>query len=308
MILPNEQCLIAEFGTFSNQKQAVSAGARVSIAYDVCNGLILDAAIGHTKTDDEKEMAKSHLAKLNPHTDILVFDRGYPSLWLIAYLKRAGFDFCFRLSTGWKTACNALGDVSKDIDWTATKRPSQEYGKLKTYNLPVEVKGLRLLSVDLPNDGKEVLLTSLTDRDAYPSSLIKELYHLRWGIEECYKRMKQVVQIEYFSGRTVHAIKQDIHARTVLLNMASMITLQCTAPEDKSNKQKKHIRQINKTQAVTKLKDFLIDIFYCKKLSCSINKLLTLLNGCTDVVRPGRSFARNNSYRYKRKPLNYKGM
>ena len=308
LILPNEASLVNEFGTFSNQKQAVSAGARVSIAYDVCNHLILDAGIGHTQKDDEKEMARAHLSKLNSNTDILVFDRGYPSLWLIAYLKKEGFDFCFRLSTAWKTAHAALNGDSKDIDWVAQKRPSQEYGKLKTYNLPSQVAGLRLVSIRLPKGESEVLLTSLSDRQTYPLSSLKELYHMRWHTEECYKRIKQVVQIEYFSGRTVHAIKQDFHARILLLNIASMIESQSRIMKKEQQRPLKYSRQINKTQVITKLKDFLIDLFYRPDLSSLLEKMLTQLRNCVDVVRPNRSFKRNKGYQYKRKALMYKGI
>lgn len=306
LILPTEPGLIKEFGTFSNQKQSVSAGARISIAYDVCNHLILDATIGHTQQDDEKEMARAHLSKLNSNTDILVFDRGYPSLWLMAYLKKEGFDFCFRLSTTWKTAHEALKGSSKDIDWVAQKRPSQEYGKLKTYNLPSQVAGLRLVSIKLPNGESEVLLTSLSDRQTYPLSSLKELYHMRWRTEECYKRIKQVVQIEYFSGRTVHAIKQDFHARILLLNIASMVETKSTIV--KTEKPSKHPRQVNKTQVITKLKDFLVDLFYHSDLPSQLEKMLAQLRDCVDIIRPNRSFRRIKGYQYKRKALMYKGI
>jgi hypothetical protein len=308
LILPNEKCLMDKFGTFSNQKKAVSTGARISLAYDVCNGLVLDALIGHTQTDDEKEMAKSHLSALNSKTDVLVFDRGYPSLWLIAYLKKEGFDFCFRLSTTWKTAYQTLeSSEKKDIDFTLRKRPSQEYGKLKTYGLPSEVAGLRLTSVDLANGEKEVLLTSLADKEIYPMEALKELYHMRWGIEECYKRIKQIAQMEYFSGRTVHAVQQDFYARIILLNIAAMIGGQAEVPKRES-KACKYAVQINRTQVITKVKDFLIDIFYLKEVKTSVLKIFKLLENCIDIIRPNRQFKRNKAYKEKRKPLMYKGM
>ncbi len=305
--MPNEKCLMEAFGSFSNQRESVSAGARISVAYDVCNGLVLDALIGHTQLDDEKEMAKSHLARLNSKTDILVFDRGYPSLWLIGYLKREGFDFCFRLSTAWKAANDALAATDKkDIDFTLTKRPSQEYGKLKTYDLPPKVGGLRLASIELSNGEKEVLLTSLADRETYPMTVLKELYHMRWGVEECYKRIKQVAQVEYFSGRTVHAIQQDFYARIILLNMSAIIAGQEIA-RMKSTKGK-YALQVNRTQVVIKVKDFLLDMFYFKNIRNSVLKIFELLENCVDIVRPNRHFQRNKGYKKKRKPLMYKAM
>jgi hypothetical protein len=238
-----------------------------------------------------------------------VFDRGYPSLWLISYLQKEGFKFCFRLSTSWKTAHQALQEREKDINWTLKKRPSQEYGKLKTYNLPSEVEGLRLVSIDLANGEQEVLLTNLTNREEYPLSAIKELYHMRWGTEEYYKRLKQIAQIEYFSGRTIHAVKQDFHARILLLNMAAMIDKQLVSQQvNKATNYTKHSRQTNKTQVITKVKDFLIDIFYHKNLKEVISKISTLLINCTDIIRPNRSFKRKKSYKHKSKPLMYRGI
>lgn len=308
LVLPNEKCLSEKFGTFSNQKKAVSVGAKISCAYDVCNGIVLDALIGHTQADDEKEMAKKHLKALNSETDILVFDRGYPCLWLISYLKKEGFNFCIRLSSAWKTGYNMIESSGKnDIDFSLKKHPSQEYGKLKTYNLPAEVNGLRLVSVDLPDGKKEVLLTSLCDREIYTVEVLKELYHMRWGVEECYKRIKQISQIEFFSGRTVHAIEQDFFARIILLNIAAMIQGLIT-PNIEKTKSRKYPVQINKTQVVTKVKDFLIDLFYLGDIQRSVSKILKLLENCFDIVRSGRSFKRLNAYKEKRKPLKYRGM
>ncbi len=309
LILPNEPFLKAKFGTFSNKAEAVSTGAKVSVAYDVCNQLILDAQIDDTQ-GDEKEMAKSHLSKLCAQTDVLVFDRGYPCIWLMSMLTEMGFSFCFRLSTSWKKAHEAMknGTVN-DIDWSAKKRPSQGYGKLKTYNLPCEVHGLRLVSIDLPSGEKELLVTNLSDRETYPIEAIKELYHLRWGIEECYKRMKQAIQMEYFSGRTVHAILQDFYARIVMLNMSAMVATQSVSEKKPLGKKRnRYAKQINKVQVITKVKDFMVDIFYNGLIASSITKILKLLGNCYDIIRPNRQFKRDKGYKNKRKPLMYKGL
>jgi len=47
-----------------------------------------------------------------------------------------------------------------------------------------------------------VLITNLMDSDKYHVGLFKSLYHLRWGIEENYKRLKQWLEIENFSGKS----------------------------------------------------------------------------------------------------------
>ena len=49
---------------------------------------------------------------------------------------------------------------------------------------------LRLVRVDLPSGEREILVSSLTDLEAYPTSLFADLYFQRWGVEEDYKVLK----------------------------------------------------------------------------------------------------------------------
>src|SRR5690606_12690806 len=102
-----------------NQSGTDSATARISVAYDVMNKLVLDARIDNMQTG-EISMAKAHLSQLNPSTDLLVFDRGYPSIDFAHTLHKQGFKFCFRLSTSWKEAYKLLKG-SDDMNWTISK-------------------------------------------------------------------------------------------------------------------------------------------------------------------------------------------
>src|SRR5690606_23014255 len=77
--LPEQDCLREQYGVSKNQSGTDSATARISVAYDVMNKLVLDARIDNMQTG-EISMAKAHLSQLNPSTDLLVFDRGYPSI------------------------------------------------------------------------------------------------------------------------------------------------------------------------------------------------------------------------------------
>jgi hypothetical protein len=57
----------------------------------------------------------------------------------------------------------------------------------------------------------------------YEASLFKALYHLRWGIEENYKRLKQWVEIENFSGKSALSVKQDFYAKIIASNLTSLM-------------------------------------------------------------------------------------
>jgi hypothetical protein len=63
--------------------------------------------------------------------------------------------------------------------------------------------------VELDTGESEILITSLLDTQCHPHELFTDLYHLRWPVEEDYKRMKQWIEIENFSGKSVLSVYQD---------------------------------------------------------------------------------------------------
>lgn len=301
--LPVSNEIEKHFGGVKNQYEEIIS-ARCSFAYDVCNELILDAKVDKRKSC-EKELAVSHLSALNPDTDIIVFDRGYPAQWLIGLLNTLGFRYCFRLSTAWKEACASV-DGNADIDWTLKWSSHKALGNMKTYNVSKEIGDLRLMGITLTSGEKEVLLTNLTDRSEFSYDDIKELYRKRWGVEEGFKQLKKILFVEHFSGKTTLSIYQDFYAKVQMLNMASIIRTQGIR---KKKGKTKYDKKVNKTQALAKLKDYLIELFYGKMLRSTISRMLLVLTKCIDIIRDNRTFPRNGSSARRRvKVLNYRGI
>ena len=279
--------------------------ARCSFAYDVSNELILDSKIDKRKSC-EKELAVGHLSSLNADSDIIIFDRGYPCQWLMGLLIKQEFKFCFRLSTSWKDAVELMNSDKKDIDWELIRRSKKNPGKMAQYGVSKQLSGMRLVCIELSNGEKEVLATNLTDRDNYTIEDLKELYHLRWGIEESYKTFKKVLHIEHFTGKSVIAVQQDFYAKVFMLILASMIRTQGVNP---TTKKKKHRSKANKTQVLAKVKDFLIDILYSTKSKELIHQMLAILKKRLELIRPNRSFKRvDTSSRRRHKLMNSKGI
>lgn len=304
--LPHTEDIEREFGGVTNQHEKIIS-ARCSFAYDVCNELVLDSRIAPRRSC-EKELAVEHLQALNPESDILVFDRGYPCQWLMGLLEKKNFKFCFRLSSAWKEAYKLLEDGENDQDWTLIRRSHREWGKLKTYGLSKTLKGLRLVSIDLPSGEKEILVTNLTNRNDYTVTDLKTLYHLRWGVEESYKSFKKTLHIEHFTGKSPQSIYQDFYARVFMLNMATMIRTQ-GIDQEIDNTSKKHQRKANKTQVLAKVKDFLTDIFFSSRMRLVIKQMLKILRSRLDIIRSNRSFERSSSSARRRsKIINHKGI
>lgn len=302
--LPHTQDVENEFGEVTNQYEKI-VSARCSFAYDVCNELVLDSVIAPRRSC-EKDLAVGHLTALTPSTDLLVFDRGYPSQWFMGLLQKKGFSFCFRLSTAWKDAYQKL-EQKDDVDWSMKRRSKKDLGKLRTYNLPTQLDGLRLVSIQLSSGEKEVLVTNLK-REDYNIQDLKKLYHQRWGVEESYKTFKKTLHIEHFSGKSAQSVKQDFYARVFMLNMASMIRSQ-GIDNDQRASGNRYQQQSNKTQVLAKTKDFLTDIFYSNQIRKVIRQMLKILEKRLEIIRPNRSFPRSKTSSSRRsKIINSKGI
>jgi hypothetical protein len=307
--LPYSEELLSHFGLVNNGYHARMVGSLTSIAYDVCNNLILDARLEHAQAS-EHDLAVDHLKYLNPKTDILVFDRGYPAVWLMALLTKLGFKFCFRLNTLWKDALELINSERKDIDWKAKRSSRSNKHRFEEFHLPDQVEGLRLVCIDLLSGEKEVLATNLVNREVFGLKDLKELYQMRWGVEVEFRVLKQVLEVEYFTGKSVQAIQQDFYARIFMANMASMIAGQ-GLHEQKIEKEKttKHKLKPSITQTLAKAKDFLINLFYSLSPRKLIDQIIRILEKCFEIVRPNRSFPRNKKdFSRIRKFMNNRGI
>ncbi len=306
--LPASEELKNDFGYSRNQHDETIIGALGSFAYDVCNELVLDAQIIKRK-GSELDLAVKHLEILSSQSDILVFDRGYPSHWLIGLLMKENYKFCFRLSTAWKDAVELVKSNNSDIDFTLKRRSNRDLSKIREYDIPLEIKGLRLVCIELSSGEKEVLLTNLTNRKNFTLNDLKQLYHMRWSVEEGFKSFKKSLHLEQFTGKTTIAIKQDFYAKVFMLNLSSMIRTQAINSNIKSTKNRKYKQQANKTQSLAKLKDFFLDIIYSSTPKVFITKLIEILSKRLEIIRPGRSFKRpDTSIRRRHKGLTSKGI
>jgi hypothetical protein len=99
-----------------------------------------------------------------------------------------------------------------------------------------------------------VLITNLLNSDTYPTEKFKALYHLRWGIEENYKRLKQWTEIENFSGKSALSIKQDFYAKILSTNLTTILPNAAQIQVDENTINRKQTYQINFAQALPRPK------------------------------------------------------
>ena len=169
--------------------------------------------------------------------------------------------------------------------------------------------GRRKLTIELPSGEIEVLATSLLDKTRYGYCLFKQLYQQRWMVEEDYKVMKSRLEIENFTGKSVEAIYQDIHAAVLTKNIAAVAIFEADKIKAFKCKTRKYHYRINFSYALSQLKDNVIR-FMMKVATADLSHMfITQIATVTNAFRPNRKFARphkrmcknKNSRAYKRK-------
>ena len=269
--LSNHTTTKEKYGTKSKiDAKNIVPRARVACITDTFTSMVLSADLEITKSSEPK-IAVNQITELNNIIDlnesIFMGDRAYDALELIITLLELGTFFIIRLkeSTFKKERKNLTGK-DENIMANMTK------GRLKNVDNP-EIKEkylkkgripLRIIEIPLEKeDGTieyEYLVTNLT-KDMAPYEDFKELYHQRWGIETEFDRLKNIYQIENFSGRKEICIQQDFHAKILMYNLTMALKQDGERIKTREiSKNKKRRYQINASSALTMFKELFIDL------------------------------------------------
>lgn len=214
--LPNSEEIIDKFGLFkpNGSSDKMPPIARISAFIDLCTSFIINARIerwdvGEQTLAQEQIVEVVNSMKALKHENLLfIYDRGYPSLAFMKQHQDLGADFIFRLQRGmYKSLWEKVDQGETDFDFNiVNKKTNQSHYA-------------RIVVIKLPCGNLEVLATSLFDRNKFSLVDLSNAYKLRWQIEECYKRLKVVAELENFSGINLEAVLQEFWAHIVMCNI-----------------------------------------------------------------------------------------
>jgi len=302
VLLPSNIETIAKFGDYSHRRSEKSIVlSRFSKCYDVLNRIAIDAVLT-TRKEGEGALAIQHMAKMSTD-DLVLFDRGYPSLKLFRTFIDNGINFCSRMAVGnWTVAKELVDSEDKErvVTWEVPKHLKKKFYSEGLDTSPIK---LRLIKVRLKTGEDEVLITSLMDESLYPHSCFKKLYNLRWGVEESYKVDKHHLRLEDFSGYSVQSIMQEFHAMIMLSNLAAIFSYM---PQRELKKQK-HYYKVSVTIAISKMRDNLVSLFRHLGEINLIEKLINSIRMNLIPIRDERSCERK-VYRRRRYHYQYKNL
>ena len=288
----------AETAYKSNQFGTITNHLHLNAFYDVLNRIYLDAVLQTASEYQEYRACINMMERSSLNKAILIADRGYENYNVMAHAINKGWKFVIRIkdknSNGIASGLNLPKTDIFDIDVSMTfTRQQTKMTKMAGYRfmptnqtfdyLPLKSKdtytmSFRITRFSIADDSYEMLVTNL-DRSEFSTNDLKEIYHLRWGIETSFRELKYSIGLTSFHARKAEYIKQEVFARLLLYNYCELITT--------------HVVQQMQTKDKTKQVNFTIAIYICReylrqKRNLSPPDVIKLIEKHILPVRPGR--------------------
>lgn len=286
--LPATDAIAEHFG---GPKDCNGPMARFSRLYDVLNGFTIQADMAPYRTG-ERELAAAYLLETKTD-DLTLYDRGYPAFWLFAFHHEEDRHYCARVKQDFHPEVEAFLHSGERTRVAMMKPGRSSARKCRDGYLPDDALPVRLIRVELNSGEIEVLITSLLDTKAYPTAWFSKLYALRWGVEENYKREKQRMEIENFSGLSPWVVLQDFHAKIIAWNLTAIVVFLAQWLANERYRHRKHAYRINSANALSKMKNTLARVVMRTLSPDACWRLLQRIAASVEAVRPGRSCPRD---------------
>jgi Transposase DDE domain len=264
-----------------------------SVCYDVLNHIGLSA--GLSKKQAEKEFIVSpHLAATQAG-DVVVLDRAYADYGVMAFLLHHGREFVIRMPQGGFAAVQAFWASSAWEQEVELEGTSKQRAFVGQHGLARRIR-VRLVKVVLDNGEIEVLATSLCQRQRYPRAEFKQVYGWRWGIETYYDRVKNIFEVERFSGQTVRSIEQDFYGVIFLATLEGVLSRGAEAElvTEAAERATKYVPQVNHAVSYLALVDYTVALLLDPNRSVehTLQELHHLFQTVPTRHRPGRHYPR----------------
>ena len=253
-----------------NQYGSIVNKLHLNAFYDVLNRIYTDVLVQTAADYNEFRACATMIDRSKLENIILVADRGYENYNIFAHAIEKGWKFAIRVkdknSNGIASGLNLPPNDEFDIDITqifskkntkTTKNAGYKWMPVnqvfdylprksdKTYEL-----SFRIIRFPIGSNSYEIIITNL-DKNIFDVKKIKEIYHLRWGIETSFRELKYAIGLTSFHARKPDFIKQEIYARLLLYNYCELITT--------------HVIKQMKNNDKTKQVNFTIAIYICRE-------------------------------------------
>ncbi len=232
----------------------------VNAVYDIMNKTYADVIIQPQPQTNEPKAAWQMMERMaDGEKVILMGDRGYASINLMEHINRIqNAEYLLRIKNNqWKNIRDLPKedfdiDIKINLRTTQTNKDKEAYAKGEAKWVPGHGKyrrlkrpvwdfespysvTVRIVRFKISDDEYETIATSLP-RATFPPGLIKQVYHLRWGIETSFRELKYAIGVTNFHAKKCKSIVQEIWARLIMYNFAERITMHTVIYKDNGHK------------------------------------------------------------------------
>ena len=282
--------------------------------YDLLNRTYADAVIQPSCQQNEyKAMCDMIDRYAGDSKSIFIADRGYESYNVFAHVMEKGLFYLIRVKdiTGRGIAYSfrsqfpdGQSSFDKTVSVTLTKKQTNavkaepdkyrfipntstfDFADLH-YHQFYEMQ-MRIVRFPISEDAYECVITNLPAEE-FSSADIRELYHLRWGIETSFRELKYAIGLTHFHSKKTGYITQEIWARLILYNFCEAIVTHTVMKQAK--RKRKHSYQLNYTRAIH------ICRFFLSIRKGALPDVESLIRRELLPVRPGRHDPRKVRFR-----------
>lgn len=262
---------LEDCGYKSQTKVGYSQG-QINTVLEISTGIPID--IEFVPNKNERDYIRDNCIRLFKKGDIIVADRGYYSFELVKRLIDEGINPVFRMSA----SCDCTKKFLKAGTTDQVMMIGDGKGKKGQLNL-------RMVKYVI-NGENYCLGTTLFDTTKYSVSKLKEMYHLRWGIEEHYKFLKHTCGFSKRHSKSENGIRQELYVDFFLILITRAIeSIESKMLKTAAKKKKKFNSRVIYHAVKTNVKDILL---------CKTTKMCDLV--VSVLSRHMITFERDRSY------------
>lgn len=210
---------------------------RMVVLFSLATGLLSGMALGPYagKETGEPALLRELRERLQPG-DVLLADRYYCSYFMIALLLEWGIDIVTRLHQRRRADFRrgqCLGPADHLVVWTRPAKPS--WMDQASYDrMPPSIR-LRELRVAVPQPGFRVkslvIVTTLSDAEAYTRQDLAQLYHQRWLVELDIRAIKTTLDLDLLRCRTPEMVRKELWVSLLAYNLIRTTIVQVADKE-----------------------------------------------------------------------------
>lgn len=300
--LPDTKELRKAFSVHRNQRKGekeATVQALGMVMYDLLNDLGVKGAIAPSHSAEKSLLLNDLWSELKAG-DVLVLDRNSADYSIIGSAVRDNLDVIIRCPRqSFKAVMEFFKSSERERLVTLTVPQSVRTQKyVKEHNLPETIE-VRLLKFKLESGEEEVLLTTLCDQKKYRRTEFYKVYGWRWRDETYYDRIKNIFELERFSGLSEESIKQDFYGVIFLATLESVLSQETESEMQlmAAERETKTMPQVNHAISYVALVEEVGKLLLDPEVSVkeTLRELKHLFRTTPTRVRKGRKYERNKA-------------